>query len=58
MSRAAHATSRCGACTGNTSSIASPNSSSRFATAKRTQGLAEIVPNSWPVAPASAPSSA
>src|SRR5207245_3664351 len=52
----AHASSRRGADTGNTSSIASPNSSSRFPMANRAQGFDPTVPNSDPERPASRPS--
>src|ERR1041384_215731 len=51
----AQATSRCGAATGNTSSIASPHSNNRFATARSTQRFEAIVPNSEPVRPAISP---
>ena len=54
----AHASSRRGAVTGNTSNIANPNSSRRFPMANRAHGLEEMVPNSEPVMPASKPSRA
>src|SRR2546427_9637738 len=51
VSRPAHCSRRCGADTGNTSSMARPNTSSRFPIAKRAQGLALTVPNSEPLGP-------
>src|SRR5881296_4137356 len=46
---------RWGAETGNTSSMARPNTSSRFPMANRAHGLALTVPNSEPVRPAMRP---
>src|SRR5213078_4766217 len=55
---AAHASRRRGADSGNTSSIARPNTSSRFPIANRAQGLALTVPKSDPLSPATRPSTA
>src|SRR5437870_6218183 len=55
---AARCTSRGGTETGNTSSMASANTSSRFPTTRRAQGLALTVPNSDPVSPATRPRTA
>jgi hypothetical protein len=54
----AHAANRRGAATGMTSSMASPEMRRRFPMAKRAQGLADTVPKSEPVIPASTPRSA
>src|SRR5713101_4924969 len=54
----AHARSRRGADTGNTSSMARPNSSSRFPVANCTQGFDATVPKSDPESPASRPTRA
>src|SRR3989442_15222739 len=55
---AAHASIRRGADSGNTSSIARPNTSSRFPIANRAQGLALTGPERDPLSPATRPSTA
>src|SRR5438105_15675094 len=57
-SPAAHCTTRAGTTTGNTSSIASAKTSSRFPITSRAQGLALTLPNNDPLSPATSPSTA
>src|SRR2546428_11257632 len=47
--RPAHCSRRCGADTGNTSSMARPNTSSRFPITNRAHGLAHTVPDNEPL---------